>query len=248
MYRRFKVAKAIDVNKLTSSQLDGFFIGCLLGDGCIRKERLSFNFSSVNEDFVNFVEHIIKTNTNFKYTRKIQKNNNRDGYVCKDSHIIEIYSEKEYFRKIHKLIYQDGKRVITPRLLAKINYLTLAIWYMSDGFITLNGIKSGYIKKRIVGLSTHAYTQKENETLASFFREGLDIHAGVRKHGKYYFIGFPVKEAQKLFQIIFPYAFPSMYYKFDLAYSDDHKNLIDAYKPVHDIVKALRSQEFCDMI
>lgn len=251
MYRKFKVGKEINIDKLTSSQLDGFFIGCVLGDGCIRKGRYSFNFTSSDKEFADFIERIIKKNTNFKVYRSIQKNKDRNGYACRDSYVVNVY-EKAYFKKLYSILYNEDRRVITEKALQKLNPLAIAIWYMSDGSITLNGIKSGHIKKRIVSIATHAYTKKENEMIARFFREGLDINVSVKRRKQYYFIGFPVKEAQKLFSLTFKYAkeLKCMYYKFDLAYPDGFYNIMECYQDIHDTVKTLRSQELkpCDMI
>jgi hypothetical protein len=247
MYRKFRVGKEIDINKLTSSQLDGFFVGCVLGDGCIRNGRYSFNFTSSDKEFIDFIEYIIRKNTNFKIYRGIQKNKDRDGYKCRESHTINIY-EKAYFKKLYDILYKDGKRVITEKALQKLNSLAIAIWYMSDGSIVLNGVKSGNIKKRIVSIATHAYTEKENKMIARFFKEGLDIDVSVKNRKQYYFIGFPVKEAQKLFSLIFKYSVKCMYYKFDLVYPDGLYNITECYQDIHDTVKKLRSHELCDMI
>lgn len=248
MKRKFVVQNEINYNKLTSSQLDGMFIGIVLGDGCIRKNG-DFNFTNTNKDFVDMVENIINQNTNFKTVRQCFKGKYRQGYQENDIYTVDIYSEKAYFKKLRKYLYNDkGKRELSDKTLNKLNLHSLAIWYMSDGSLSLMGRTKGKVYKRIPSLATHAFSKEDNEKMARWFDESLDIKATINKQGKYYYVRFPVVEAQKFFCLIFPYIIPSFYYKIDLAYPENDKRIIQSYSQIYDNITAYRSQEVWDII
>lgn len=249
MKRKFEVSKPIDLEKMSSSQLDGFFTGVLFGDGCIRKNG-DFNFTSTNKYFVDIVERIITSNTGFKTSRQFFPGKFRQGYQESDIYTVDVYSQKRYFLKMRKYFYGENGRKVTDKALDKLHFHSLAYWYMSDGSLSLMGRKKGKIEKRRVILSTHAYSLEENKKIAQWFRENLTIDARVNKQGKYYHIALPVKEAQKFFSMIFPYVTPEFYYKIDLAYKDtpNTKHIINEYRPIYAEIKAHRSQEVWDMI
>lgn len=249
MYRKFLVANEIDLFNMSSSQLDSFFVGLVLGDGCIRKNG-DFNFSSTNKNLVNLIEEIITRSTNFKITRQFFKGKFRRGYQERDIHTIDIYSQKKYFLKIRAYMYNENGRCITDKLLSKLHFHSLAFWYISDGSLSLMGRSKRKIEKRVISIATHAFTYEENKKIEYWFRNSLGIEVNTRPQGKYYYIKIPIKESQKLFTNIFPYVITDFYYKIDLAYDDkkiNHK-LIQSYKEIYSAIKEHRSQEVWEMI
>lgn len=246
MKRKYRVSKPIDYNNMKSSQIDSFFIGCVLGDGCIRKNG-SFNFSSTNKELVDLIDNAIKGSTEFKTSRQMFEGKFRRGYQENDIYTVDIYSERKYFLKLRKLIYGENGRRITQKALDKLHFHSLAIWYMSDGSLSLKGRKAGKVHKRVPTLATHAFSKEDNETIRYWFEHSMGIKATVNKQGKYYLIRFPVKEAQKFFALIFPYVIESFYYKLDMAYNDEYK-LEKEYEKVYGVLKEYRSQDVWDII
>lgn len=249
MNRKFLVSNEIDLFHMSSSQLDSFFVGLVLGDGCIRKNG-DFNFSSTNKNLVDLIEEIIKSSTNFKITRQFFKGKFRRGYQERDMYTLDIYSQKKYFLKIREYMYNENGRCITDKLLSKLHLHSLAFWYISDGSLSLMGRGRGKIEKRVISLATHAFTHGENKMIEYWFRNYLGIEVNTRPQGKYYYIKMPIKESQKLFTLIFPYIITDFYYKIDLAYDDkkiDYK-LIEGYKEIYNTIKEHRSQEVWEMI
>lgn len=249
MKRKFRVAKEVDLYKMKSSQVDAFFIGLILGDGCIRKNG-DFNFSNTNKNLVDYVEKIIRTSTEFKLTRQYFKGKFRQGYQENDMYTLDIYSQKKYFLKIRKYMYDDTGRIVTDKLLNKLQLHSLAFWYMGDGCLTRSGITKGKIYKRIPSICTHGYTKEENERMMRWFDESLGIDVRVNKQGKYYHLRFPVRESQKFFKIIFPYMLTDFYYKIDLVYPEKtlDKNITPEFRKEYDIIKTYRSQDVWEKI
>lgn len=243
MQRKFRVAREIDLHSMKTSQIDSFFVGCVLGDGCVRKNG-DFNFSNTSKPLVDYVENAIKNSTEFKTTRQMFEGKFRRGYQENDIYTVDTYSQKKYFLKIRKLIYdENGKRIITQKALDKLHLHSLAIWYMSDGSLSLMGRQSGNVHKRIPSIATHAFSKEDNEKIRYWFEHTLGIKATVNKQGKYYYLRFPVREAQKFFAMIFPYMLPEFYYKIDMAYPDNDRRIIDEYGEIYDVIKAYRSED-----
>lgn len=241
MKRKFEVSNGVDLSNMKSSQLDGFFIGCVLGDGCIRTYG-SFNFCNTKKPLVDLVEKAIKDSTEFKTGRRFAKGKFRRGYQESDMFSVEVHGQREYFNKLRKLLYADDRRrIISDKALSKLNIHSLAIWYMSDGCRAAYGRKNGEVFKRKISLSTHAFSYEDNKKIALWFEHNLGIKPTINKQGKYWFINFPLKEAQKFIALIFPYMIPEFYYKIDLLYPDGDKRMTPEYLEIYDKITEYRS-------
>ena len=99
-----------------------------------------------------------------------------------------------YLGKLRKIFYPDGKKKIPEDLEKYLTSLTLAVWYMDDGYY--------YLRDRCSYLYLGNVSQQEAEIVAQNLLEKFDITTRVKEKKKGYAIYFSPKEAQKLKNII----------------------------------------------
>ena len=109
-------------------------------------------------------------------------------------------------KKFHRLFYK-GKRKRVPRELARlfVSPLSLAVWYMDDGYY--------YRRDKTAYIYLSEYSLKEYRLLQEILREnfGLNTHLYQKKGG--YCLYFPVKNSKKLIKIVKPYILKGFEYK-----------------------------------
>lgn len=181
---------------LKSSEIKGAIIGMLMGDGFIQNtgsnSRIGINHCEKQVDYLNFKMHIINQVTGsdpIVYPRKT--------FLKKTNKIYKGFGLQSkslpYFKKIRKLIYdKNGKKYITRKTLNKLTVLGLAIWYMDDGYLSIQMKKSrkNYynneeryvyecpkVSSRKIKIATHCFNEDEHNIIKKYFIEkwGIDI-------------------------------------------------------------------------
>ena len=99
-----------------------------------------------------------------------------------------------YLGKLRNIFYPDGKKKIPEDLEKYLTSLTLAVWYMDDGYY--------YLRDRCGYLYLGNVSQKEAETVAQNLLEKFDITTRVKQKKKGYAIYFSPQETQKLKNLI----------------------------------------------
>ena len=99
-----------------------------------------------------------------------------------------------YLGKLRNIFYPDGKKKIPEDLEEYLTPVTLAVWYMDDGYY--------YLRDRCSYLYLGNVNQKEAETVAQTLLEKFDITTRVKSKKKGYAIYFSPKETQKLKNLI----------------------------------------------
>lgn len=191
--------------------------GGLLGDSHLRKGRNEINFAhSINQsEYLHWKWGKLEMISNKIY--EIDSN----GF--KQERFNSFINEKDY-RHLYLLTYNHhtGKKTVTRKWLNLLTPLSLAIWWMDDGCLSVcKGNRYGK-------LCTHSFSYEEHLIIQKYFKTvwNIDIQIKLEKN-KYYFCRLNVENLKKLFNIIYPYIFenPNMMYKIDLKYSRDKKSL-----------------------
>jgi len=199
-----------------------FILGCAIGDGCIskgviQKKYIRYRFlmkhSSKQSEYFHWkakkLEQILsKTPRTSYYT--IYKNS---GY----SNITALQYEKcnkKVLKPLYNLLYRNGKKAITRRVLNKLSPLELAIWYMDDGSLSHYSRNGVYTK---VHCTLNTYISREcNEIIVKYFQERWGIKWNIHKDKQFTRLAMGTKEFKKFSKIIEPYIHPSMQYKIKL--------------------------------
>ena len=221
----------MSIEKLRSSELDGFIIGTVLGDSSLIKRKVThtayFKCSHCDAQLqlIKFKEALLKqihpTQTNLKQTPRSDWQLNTNCLT--------------YYDKLRLRFYSQGVKIVTRDLLNKLTPLGLAVWFMDDGQLAL---QRDPVTKKIITrrarLWTLSFSYEEHQLMQQYFKETWDITPkiySVKKTGgiKFY-LEFNMTNFKKFREIIKNYIIPIMLYKIDLKYDASDPVLYEQYK------------------
>lgn len=196
-------------------------IGLLLGDGTICKNNV-FKLSHGEKQLDYLKWKILQLKDAGIRHSEIK------SYVCIKGYNkgnIVYYTELNilpFIKLLRRVVYKEGKKTFTRKLLNRLDARGIAIWFMDDGHINIRKDKGRpcgfYIK-----IST-CEPKEEVQTMIDYFREIWDINFYMFHEGKKedsYSLCCGTKEGLKFINIIKPYVeqIPSMLYKitYDLS-------------------------------
>jgi len=123
--------------------------------------------------------------------------------------------------QLHRDLYHNSRKIITPSLLEKISPLGLAIWYLDDGSLVTS--PNPYAHKRDSGISyypssrstlaTHGFTVEEVKLVVGWLKNKWDIEGGFSNTAKGPVIWLTLAGTVRLHEIIAAFVPPSMDYK-----------------------------------
>lgn len=206
---------------INTSELRGFFTGVILGDGSIDKgvHKRALEIRSINSQFIEFIENLVKNNTPFKYTIKYHEAYKKDGVSHKENWSFRI-SAHPYFNKLYHNFYNDKRhRKIYSETLDWLNPIGLACWYMSDGYVCHVGKKSGHIYSRRIEIATDRYYPEDIQLMIKKLKEKFGIESSMISRGSTFRIRIKTESYEKFINLISPYIVHSMLYKLYLGYS-----------------------------
>lgn len=118
--------------------------------------------------------------------------------------------------KYQKIFYQQGKKIIPQDLsILLINRLSLAVWYMDDGYL--------YHRDKIAYIYLPQYSKEEIASLLLVLEKNFQLKPAIKtKKQSSLVLMFPVKETNKLLFLVKPYIIPSMAYKLLNPVSTEH--------------------------
>lgn len=215
--------------KLRSSELKSFFNGIILGDGHIHSgiTKRALEIKSINKDFIEFLSNTISENTNLKYVIKEFDESFKKDVHRKKYWSLYIKSHPIFAKKYHHF-YDDYKnRKISNEVIRDITPITLAIWYMSDGYVCLVGKTKGDITCRRVDICTDRYKLDDIKRLVLGLKDKLDLDFSIIKRKNLYRIRLKSNSYSRFFEMVYPYIVPSMKYKCYLGYSYQPKYISD---------------------
>lgn len=209
--------------KLNSRELKDFFVGCLLGDGCIHNG--GFNVKQISKDLIEFKANIIKShipNCKLKIT-EYDEYTDKNG-VCHQKYWDLRVSPNEYTKKLSKEFYTNNRiKIIPKKYIRRLSPIGLAMWFADDGtsiLVQYNPL-TGSSKNRRVQLCTDNFNPNEVKLLKNIFEKyGFNCSIVKRKESQ---VRLQINSfsSQKFLQIIYEYFykyFPSLLYKMDLGY------------------------------
>ncbi len=200
----------------------------ILGDGYFYKvdqdnTKINTHYmlkqSSDHEDYINYVANILEDLTRVTIIEKESYTDDR-GYTCKAQLELKTMRHPTYKKMYNRLYSHVGgthvKR-LDPHYIKNIDWQTLGIMYMDDGWVESheNKTKENYVR---CGIATHCFSYFENKTLRDLFAERFNIHADVTHHkmrsGKIcYYLRFKKDNAKRLIEGVSPFILPSYEYK-----------------------------------
>lgn len=195
-----------EVEKFTKRQ-EKIILGKLLGDGCLEKNgnysRLKIDHTIRQKEFVFFLYNEL---SNF-----VTKKPNNVG--CLDKRSGKIYYHYRFstksllvFDKLRKSFYKNGHKIIPKDLVLLLKSpLTLAIWYMDDG----------YKRKDCRGLylCTSSYSLNENKFLQLILRKNFSIVTSLHFAAGNIRIYIPSSQSGEFINLIKKYILPCFSYK-----------------------------------
>lgn len=174
-------------------------LGCLLGDGHLRKQRkyplFVFSHSLKQEQYLYWKCSFFNDFFNIKNRVYFDKRTNKNYYK------LEAYSRvTPSLEKYYDLFYKNKKKIITEDLLNMLTPLGLAVWFMDDGY---NHVHGYYI-------STNCFSNEEIYNIMNYFKEKYNINCSKHKNNILYI----KKDSCKIFEdLIKDYIHDTLNYK-----------------------------------
>lgn len=202
-------------------ELEGFFAGCILGDGSISKrqgrvtpyyrESHSLEQLSYLEWKRTFVEEVVPCKTYEIFDKKLGKN----------FYMFESRASKEL-----EAIYQLSQAPVFD-ILNQLTPLGLAVWFMDDGTIYNGKNKNTKAYATFnVTLGTYRFDYEEHVIIQKWFNDTFGFDAKIaKKRTDTYNIRFTVKDSTAFLQMTKPYAHPALLYKWDVKCRDIYSSV-----------------------
>lgn len=188
-----------------------YLYGSLLGDDCLvsgpsrKHPYLQVIHSSKFETYVRW---------KYGFWKKLVRNGIKKTPVkLKDK---SFFTSRFYtiahpgFLSFYRRLYKNGKKQITREWLSHLTPLSLAIWYMDDGYLRK--------KRNRIHFISLAFGRKGNEVIKDYFLDKWNIKTNLQKasRGKdRYYIWMNTENSIKFTKTIAPYIIPCFSYKID---------------------------------
>lgn len=189
---------------LTQRQREIVF-GTLLGDACLEKNgrhtRLRVDHREEHKEYVLWLAKQL-----LPFSLKPRRINEMDKRYDK-AYPRWHFSTGTHpiFDRIRKLFYVGRKKVVPSCLSDILSPLSLAVWYMDDGF-KRNDCKGFY-------LCTSSYTMEEQKTIQRILQMRFTIKTKIHHQRQYARIYIPSAFADLFNEIIEPFILPVFQYK-----------------------------------
>jgi intein/homing endonuclease len=183
------------VGSLTKDQ-KSILIGCLLGDGTMRKKinaYLEVNHAYSQKVLVDWLYKQFKAYV-LTAPKKRKGNGKREAYRFFTRSLPDL-------TPFYDFSYKKGKKIIPNNL--RISALSLAIWFMDDG----NKSRSS------VYLNTQQFSKTEQLELICLLKKQLGIEATLNRDKSYYRIRIRTGSVKRLVKLVENFVLPEFRYK-----------------------------------
>lgn len=191
--------------KTTKKERD-LIIAMVLGDGYIEKSGTVAAFHSEKQkDYVEYKFSLVKDLCTTKQLITRESNGTKQyGFRLRVT---------KFTKTLRRVLYPNGKKTISRKILNRLDPQGLAIWWMDDGSCS-NIVYEPTNKPRtsISTLST-CVSREENQVIIDYFLEKHRVRFGQRKMKNHYALVCRMKEGRKLKNIIGSFVIESMKYK-----------------------------------
>jgi hypothetical protein len=187
-------------------------IGSLLGDGVYAKNRTGEGVSLFYRQSIRHKESLFflyQFYYNRGYTSYLQPRQTTRTNISKEGTEYYGYEFNTFtfrsFNWIHRMFYNNGRKVIPGNIYEYLTPLALAVWIMDDGGFANNGIR----------LATNSFKLKEVELLQDALKSKYNLETTIKNiHIKnQYSIYIKKKSVNNLRNIVGPYIQFSMLHK-----------------------------------
>lgn len=196
-----------------------FILGCVIGDGHLRKRdgnvSLSITHCAKQREYLEWKVLKLSSALNNGRVANIREvdNNGYVGFSWEKGH--------KYLRILYKWFYKNKTKSISRYLLNFLTEEAIAVWYMDDGSLSYKK-RDGEIHAREFTLNTYL-SLEENQIIVDYFKEAWSIEFKIVKSKNHYRLRCGGREGWKLIKLIKPYIVPCMLYKIDMQYKPDTK-------------------------
>lgn len=209
----------------TSKELEGAFIGTLLGDSYISNGNM-FACEQTSENLIEYKKILLEQltgkniNTSVRQRKPAVVHNNKHKSTFKPSHSTK--ARHELFKKLREQLYVNGTKQVSMSILKRLTDEGLALWIMDDG--TMYYSASNHTK--YMRICTDSFDAFSINQIQQFFSERYNIATKIYMHNsgkgsiKKPRIQFNAANAQKIISRVYKFTLPEYYYKLDLHYTD----------------------------
>lgn len=236
----------MNVKHLSSSELKGAILGTVLGDSCLRTNgknaSLHMTHCEKQLEYLIFKHDIVQQVVTYPIDIKPSL-----AYLKKTGKTYKqfIFSTRTspYFTKIREMTYDSNGIKFVKR--DTLNYLTplgLALWYMDDGYLSLQMKRSRknpyggdryiydipHICSRKLKLATHCFPEEQQVIIKNYFRDVWNIDVMIYrpepiKRPDQRAIYMNATNALKFIEIVKPFILlPLFEKKIDMKYNGSH--------------------------
>lgn len=150
------------------------------------------------------------------------------NFTGKDAYFNTVYcSTNEQTKELRKILYPNG--IKSPLgILHKLNEISLAYWYMDDGYLVQLPNRKPFVR-----LCTHGFTKPDNEAIIKWLWEKYNIKASLRwssppePYKQKSFIELSVDGSDIFFNLTQKYIIKSMEYKLPDIYKSKDKAILN---------------------
>lgn len=180
-------------------------IALALGDGYIDKSGgIILYHSESQQQYVEYKHALINQYQSVELKTRTSNNTKQYGF--------RIPATK-YSKLLRRILYPDGVKVISTRILNRLDLVGLGIWWMDDGSCSTKRNKNtGNIKATVSTLSTQLRIV-DNQIIIDWFMTKYGIRFGQRKMKNQHALICGTQEGRKLAALLSPVIIPSMLYK-----------------------------------
>lgn len=172
----------------------------ILGHSPVQRDYLEWKARKLQEIFGGKVLKISEVQHTLKATNKIYKG-------------LRVAKTNPYFRQMHRVLYKEGKKVITPQVLSYLDEVSLAIMFMDDGSIGHNKSKDGNVTSLNTCLCLQL-SEKEADLFVEWLKNKFDLDfKKTLSKGKWDIRG-ATQATLQFSDLIIDHIHPSIFYKF----------------------------------
>lgn len=169
-------------------------LACALGDGYVNKSGfLSIRHSLAQKEYLEWKYNLLKKYTDVQ--PYFHENNGYGSYEFRTR-----VSKKLKF--IRKILYPNGKKRITPKILEKVGLLGLAILYLDDGSL-VDKKRNGKVHANDLTISLYV-SYEEAEDIRKYLFHKYNLNFTLKKNKGLFSIRCGTKEARKFLSLIRP--------------------------------------------
>lgn len=191
--------------KTTKKERD-LIVAMAIGDGHVDKNgTITVFHSEKQKDYVEYKFNLVK---NLCTTNQL---------VPKESNGTKQYGFRirasKFTKTLRKVLYPNGTKTISRKILNRLNPQGLAIWWMDDGSCSNIAYEPTNKPRTSISTLSTCVSREENQVIIDYFLEKYGVKFGQRKMKNHYALVCRMKEGRKLKNIIGSFVIESMKYK-----------------------------------